>query len=255
MGEHELDGQGGLGGQGDRLRVPLDLVLHLMDRQVVDVEGRMVCKVDDVELTEHHDGSLDVTGLLAGPPALVPRYGGRFGRGLLEQWRRLGEQEADRIVPWRIDLADVARLGSGVELSVKREGLLVRQSATSPDHGDRRRRLNDVLQMRVLGPGGRDLGNVLDVRVEPSTSEDTRDKRKQPGHLRLVGIVVGRGRPGSYLGYDRRGDQGPWLVNRTVRFLHRHSGFVRVDDITDITWANSHIHVTSAEPLDLTPAT
>ena len=87
-------------------------MLHLMDRQVVDRDGRMVCKVDDVEVTEHADGSWEVTGLLAGPPALVPRLGGKLGRGLEERWRRLGLQERDRLVPWRIGVGLVAELGA-----------------------------------------------------------------------------------------------------------------------------------------------
>ena len=59
----------------------IDAVLHLLDRQVVDRDGLMVCKVDDVELTLTPDGRWEVTGLLAGPPALVPRFGGSSARG------------------------------------------------------------------------------------------------------------------------------------------------------------------------------
>ena len=70
----------------------IDAVLHLLDRQVVDRDGLMVCKVDDVELTLTPDGRWEVTGLLAGPPAIVPRFGGRLGEGLEERWRRLGLQ-------------------------------------------------------------------------------------------------------------------------------------------------------------------
>jgi hypothetical protein len=29
---------------------------------------------------------------------------------------------------------------------------------------------------------------------------------------------------------------GPWLVNRIVRRLHRHSGFVAVDDLDELDW-------------------
>ena len=137
-----------------------------MDRQVVDRDGLMVCKVDDVELTEHPDLSWEVTGLLAGPPALVPRFGGRLGRGLEESWRRLGLQESNRLVPWRIALALVDELGSGVTLLAAREGLLERQTDSPPARGDVRRRLNDVLQLEVRGrPTGESLGRVLDVRL------------------------------------------------------------------------------------------
>jgi sporulation protein YlmC with PRC-barrel domain len=221
----------------------LDAVLHLMDRQVVDRDGLMVCKVDDVELTEHPDGSWEVTGLLAGPPALVPRYGGRLGRGLEGSWRRLGVQESDRLVPWRIGLALVDELGSGVTLLAEREGLLVRQTDSPPAPGDVRRRLNDVLQLDVRGPDGKSVGQVLDVRL--------RTVRRAPLELVAEGLVVGRGRPGGYLGYDRDGKQGPWLLNRLVRRLHRHSGYVPMSGVGRIDWDEQRIEVTGPlQPLD-----
>ena len=209
---------------GDRL----DAVLHLLDRQVVDRDGRMVCKVDDVELTVAPDGAWEVTGLLAGPPALVPRLGGKLGDTLQESWRRLGLQEGNRLVPWRIPLALVADLGSGVELLAARDGLLQRQSDAPPAPGEVRRRLNDVLHLDVRGPEGQPWGQVLDVRLRRLPTE----------HLRLLvqGLVVGRGRPGSYLGYDRAGDQGPWLLNRLVRRIHRHSGYLPWSDVLGIDW-------------------
>jgi len=207
----------------NRLAGNLDAVLHLLDRQVVDVDGLLVCKVDDVELTEFDDGVLGVTALLAGPAALVPRYGDQgFGRVLRDYWHRLGGHQADRDDPYRVDLALVERLGSGVELAVPRAGVLVRQ-------GQRARRLNQLLQMPVQDRDGLPLGRVLDVRLEHETVE--------PGErIRVTGLVVGRGRPGSYLGYDRRPDMGPWLVNRALRFLHRHSGFVPLGDLDALDW-------------------
>ena len=214
----------------DRLAAALDAVLHLLDRQVVDVDGLLVCKVDDVELTEFDDGVLGATALLAGPAALVPRYGDDgYGRILRDYWHRLGGQQADRDDPYRIDLALVERLGSGVELSVPRDGVLVRQ-------GQRAKRLNDLLQMPVQDRDGLPVGRVLDVRLEHETVE--------PGErIRVTGLVVGRGRPGSYLGYDRRPDMGPWLVSRILRFLHRHSGFVAVGDLDELDWEAGVIRV------------
>jgi sporulation protein YlmC with PRC-barrel domain len=213
----------------DRLCSTLDAVLHLLDRQVVDVEDRLVCKVDDVELTAFHDGVLAVTGLLAGPAALVPRLGDDgWGRRLRDFWHRLGVVPIDHDDPYRIDLDLVERLGSGVELNVRRDGVLVRC-------GQRERRLNELLQMTVQEPGGVRLGRVLDVRLERETTE--------PGtRLRVVGLVVGRGRPGSYFGYDRRPDMGPWLVNRVVRWLHRHSAYAAIDDV-ELDWAAGVIRV------------
>jgi hypothetical protein len=231
----------------DRRGDALDAVLHLMDRQVVDRDGRMVCKVDDVELTDrgwgHPDGSLEVTGLLAGPPALVPRYGGRLGRTLEESWRRLGLQEADRLVPWRISLALVDELGSGVTLLASRDGLLERQTDSPPAAGDVRRRLNDVMQLEARAPDGETLGHVLDVRLHTV--------RREPLQLVAQGLVVGRGRPGGYLGYDRDGKQGPWLLNRLVRRIHRHSGYVPMHDVGPVDWERQTVEIRGPlQPLD-----
>lgn len=56
------------------------------------------------------------------------------------------------------------------------------------------------------------------------------------------------------LGYDRRPDQGPWLVNRAVRWLHRHSGYVAWGEVRDIDWDSRIITVTTSTLADLGPA-
>ncbi|MDQ4055396.1 MAG: hypothetical protein M3237_22265 [Actinomycetota bacterium] len=229
----------------NRLDGALDAVLHLLDRQVMDKDGLAVCKVDDVELTEDEAGRLAVTGLLAGPAALVPRYGGHVGGVLRRQWRRLGVQQGDRDAPWRIDLDHVERLGSAVELGVERKGLLTRQGPAPA--GLVQRRLGELLQMEVRGPEASRLGGVIDVRLE--------HQRQDPGdQLLVVGLLVGRGRPGSMLGYDRRGDQGPWLVNRVVRWLHRHAGYVGWAYVVDVDWEAAVITTSTSTPADLTSA-
>ena len=229
----------------NRLDGALDAVLHLLDRQVVDKDGLAVCKVDDVELSENKSGRLAVTGLLAGPAALVPRYGGHRGGVLRRQWLRIGVEQSGRGAPWRIDLDDVERLGSAVELRVEREGLLTRQG--DAPSGITRRRLGELLQMEVEGPDGADLGGLIDVRVE--------NHRREPGdRLLVVGLLVGRGGPGSTLGYDRRSEQGPWLVNRIVRWLHRHAGYVEWDDVQEVDWGAGRITAATDEPADLEPA-
>ena len=219
-------------GDVNRLGAELDAVLHLLDRQVLDVDGRMVCKVDDVEIVETEDG-LVLTGLLAGAAALVPRFGGRLGDRALRYWRELGIEQDDRTMPFRIDLNDVERLGSAVELRVPRRGLLTRQRPQAG--GLTHRRLNELMWMRVYGDGGTELGNVIDVRVAPSGEPE----RGAP--LLVTGLVVGRGRPGSFLGYDRTPDQGPWAVNRVVRWLHRHSGLVGLAHVARIDWDTDSI--------------
>jgi len=82
-------------------------------------------------------------------------------------------------------------------------------------------------------------GRVLDVRLERDTSD--------PGErIRAIGLVVGHGRPGSYFGYDRRPDMGPWLVRTVVRRLHRHSAYAGLDDLEELDWDAGVIRVDPA---------
>lgn len=215
---------------GNRLQAPwLDAALHLMDRQVVDSDGRMVCNVDDLELTETQQGDLSITGLLVGPAALVPRLSGHLGTWLREMWVALGRQYADRDVPLYLGLDLVESIGSDVRLRVRRDGLLDRQPPAAP--GVRHRRLDDLLGMKVQ-LDGRAAGEVLDVRVEP---------RHVEGRCPVKSLVVGRGRPGSLLGYDRGDVNGPWLVNALVRALHRHTGELVIEAVDRIDWDTSTV--------------
>jgi sporulation protein YlmC with PRC-barrel domain len=203
-------------GVKDRLAGPIDGALHLLDRQVVDVDGRLVCKVDDVELTDK-GGRLAISSLLAGPPALLARIGGSVGNALARWWVSLKPSDPNRGRPWRLDIGDVDRLDSAVHLAVARDGAMRRDRD--------RRRLGQLTGMAVHGPDGDRLGRVLDVRFEPDSD----------GDQVMRSLIVGHGRPGSLLGYDRRSAKGPTLVRVLVRALHRHTAIVSIDDAT-IMW-------------------
>jgi len=209
----------------------LDAALHLLDRQVIDADGMLVCNVDDLEIVDRGGGDLAVTGLLVGPAALVPRLSGRRGRWLEELWVQLGEQYAGRDVPLRIGLDLVEHIGSEVRVRARREGLLDRQPPAAP--GVELRRMDDLLDMAVMLNGER-IGHVIDVRLEP---------RRHESRLVLRSLLVGRGRPGSMLGYDRGDFNGPWLVATVIRWLHRHTGEIRMDAVTAIDWPSSRVEV------------
>jgi hypothetical protein len=98
---------------GDALRHELDAALHLLDRQLVDVDGEPVGKVDDLELTEQADGPPFVSAILSGPGALGPRLG-RWGR-----W--LGRTH-------RLPLALVNKIGTCVELVASADDLATRDA-------------------------------------------------------------------------------------------------------------------------------
>ncbi|HEU0130925.1 MAG TPA: hypothetical protein VFQ85_08045 [Mycobacteriales bacterium] len=102
----------------------LDAGLHLLDRQVVDRDGKHAGKVDDLELTVPDGGGAPyVTAILGGPAALAPRLGGLLGRWFLAVQRRLHSAEDPQ--PARIDFGDVAEVGSAVKVARDRGDLAV----------------------------------------------------------------------------------------------------------------------------------
>ena len=98
-------------GPRDLARVPeppqpgrvLDARLHLLDRQVLDVDGMPVCTLDDLEL-DAVDGDVPVviTALLTGPVLGTRVFG---GRPPVSRWHRLA---------WSY----VTEIGSAVHLGV-----------------------------------------------------------------------------------------------------------------------------------------
>ncbi len=110
-------------------------------------------------------------------------------------------------------------------------------------------RLTDLLGMRVRFADGTDGDQVVDVRLAPSS--------RVPGPLaELVvdGIVVGKPRPGTLLGYDRHPEQGPWMIRTVVRFLHRHTGYLAWDDIDHVDWDAREVHVRTTGLRELAPS-
>ncbi|UDY24937.1 hypothetical protein [Nocardioides sp. Kera G14] len=176
---------------------PIDAALRLMDRQIIDSEGRLVGKVDDVELAFSGE-RLRVAAFLVGGAVWLPRISDR----LATQWHLLAPAQPDRDEPWGIPLDLVAEIDSAVHLRVPREEVL--QKLPAPH------RLSHLLQMEAVDADGTSLGTVTDVRLEHDDLEAT-------------AYVIGRRHPGALLGYRRHPDQGPWLVNRAMRWLGRHT--------------------------------
>lgn len=90
--------------------------LALLDRQIDDVTGRHLGKVDDLELTADDQGELVVTALLSGPGALAARFSGRGGRILLALWRLL-HPDGDPL-PVRTSFGAVASIEPRVRLTL-----------------------------------------------------------------------------------------------------------------------------------------
>jgi sporulation protein YlmC with PRC-barrel domain len=100
----------------------LDAGLALLDRQLVDADGRLAGNVDDLELTFPHEpgGTPIASAILAGPGSLAHRIGGRPGAWIDAVQQRL---RADDAPPPRISFGVVKSIGSDVRLSVGREDL------------------------------------------------------------------------------------------------------------------------------------
>ena len=95
------------------------IALDLLDRQILDRDGRPVGKVDDVELDTDDNHTLYVAALLVGQQALGERIGGRLGSWIAGAARRLAPD--DRKQPMRIGYDLVGTVNSAVNLTVRRE--------------------------------------------------------------------------------------------------------------------------------------
>jgi hypothetical protein len=117
-------------------------VLEVLDRQLVDHDGHLVGKVDDLELElpEAPDGLPVVTAILSGAGALARQIGGDAGDWLAAVERRLGRGDE----PSRIPFALVRSIESAVEVGGSREDL-------ETNRGERWAR--DVIVAKIPGSG------------------------------------------------------------------------------------------------------
>lgn len=96
--------------------------LQLLDRQLVDRNGRLCGKVDDLELSDPDDtGSVHVTAILCGPGALLLRT----GHPRIGQWLRrllaMSFEDERRVVD--VPFQRVADIGNHITLSLDDEQL------------------------------------------------------------------------------------------------------------------------------------
>lgn len=99
----------------------LDAGFQLLDRQIVDVDGRMAGKVDDllVEFSEEPHTQPRVVAIMLGPGALAPRIAGRFGASIAAAYGRATEEPR----PHQISFGVVKRIDNHVELVLPRDEL------------------------------------------------------------------------------------------------------------------------------------
>ncbi len=102
------------------------------------------------------------------------------------------------------------------------------------------RRLGDLLGMRVVAPGGQELGRVSDARLAPGPAVNG-----ARAELLVDGFLVSHGHPGSLLGYDRRERQGPAIVRWIVRAIQQ-ARYVSWHDVEKVDWNGRAIRLRSA---------
>jgi sporulation protein YlmC with PRC-barrel domain len=89
-------------------------------------------------------------------------------------------------------------------------------------------RASDLIGLDVYDSADQRVGVVTDLRC------------RQDGPLigamqapRIAALVVSGRHTGSLLGYDRRRQQGPWLIRKVVQRLHRRTVLIQWEDIAD----------------------
>ncbi|MEU4481377.1 hypothetical protein AB0F68_25440 [Micromonospora sp. NPDC023966] len=92
----------------------IQLAKQLLDRQIVDVDGRLVGRVDDIALAIDEEGYPYVDCLLSGQAALGQRIGGWIGRLLVAVADRFTDDPP--VPPLRIPLTQIDRVDSVVRL-------------------------------------------------------------------------------------------------------------------------------------------
>jgi|Tabmets5t2r1_1033131.scaffolds.fasta_scaffold08269_2 sporulation protein YlmC with PRC-barrel domain len=220
----------------------LDAALELLDRQLVDADGRLAGKVDDLELTDPGD-RLDrprVTAILTGPAALAGRLHTRFGRWLRQVSPRLLAPGHDQ--PSRVPLDQVETVATDIRLQVAAD-----QLDTGPGQArvhrlvgripGRAMRLSELLGAEVVDEHDHTVGKVHDIRLEQTEPEP---QDTGPG-LRVEGLLVGRRALGGRFGFGRGGVRGPWLLKLVFGSLGHDGRYLPWDRIRSIHAHQIHI--------------
>jgi len=241
--------------------------LHLLDHQLVDRDGMMVGKVDDLEVALRAGEAPRLAALLSGPGILATRMGHEgYGR-----WRERVEHAIDG--PGgrtsHIPLHAVRRIGSTVELSLPAtqlanfgterwvgDHLIGRipgarhrpESATEPRPAGAEQgaaplggsaassdpdvvwvRAGHLLRRRVLDASGAPLGHVLDLRLV----QDGPLGAGFDAGLRVDGLVIGRGRMAQRGGLLRHEVKGPWLLRQALRLTDPKRAYAPWDAVLE----------------------
>jgi sporulation protein YlmC with PRC-barrel domain len=111
------------------------------------------------------------------------------------------------------------------------------------------RRLGQLLGCQVIATDGVVIGQVNDVRLVPNDMV-----HGVHAELMVEGLVVSDRHAGSFLGYDRRKEQGPALIRWGVRRLHRNARYLPWENVAQIRWSERVVYANSTHLQDLSTA-
>ncbi|APE16098.1 hypothetical protein BOH72_13625 [Mycobacterium sp. WY10] len=90
--------------------------------------------------------------------------------------------------------------------------------------------LSDLLGLPVCDSDGTPLGTLIDVRLSVTGDLDGR-----PDAPKVFGVIVSPRSKSSYLGYERRRVDQPWVLASLLRWRHRGTFLTLWRDVDDVT--------------------
>jgi len=243
--------------------------LHLLDHQLVDRDGVLVGKVDDLELFIAPDGSATLSAVLSGPGVLASR----LGHTTYGHWRERMEAalEGPEGRTSRIAVPDVRRITSRVETTLPAPLLATygserwvgdhligripggrRRPDDGPEPGESGIGPEQGVTAPTSGPADPTTGDASDrVRVSTVLRREVVDASgAHLGHVldvrmvqdgpvgagfdagvRVDGVVVGVGRAPQRAGLLRHRVHGPWLLRWLAKLATPHRRYVPWGDV------------------------
>ncbi|WEG09505.1 PRC-barrel domain containing protein [Microbacterium horticulturae] len=90
--------------------------------------------------------------------------------------------------------------------------------------------LSELLDSRVHGPAGQDLGRVVDVRFRRGERTDGRE-----GELTLIALIISPHSRMSFYGYERGRVNRPVAIAKLIAWIHRKSRVVPWECVQIVT--------------------
>lgn len=189
--------------RGNELR----LRRQVMDRQIVDVEGHRLVRVNDLQITRTpHDGEFYLTGASVGAASLVRRLGLEgLARGVGKAVKR---EPSDRVIPWQyvapvqtdapirlritrqkvaqIDPADIAQIVSELD---RPSGLALLQTLDNETVADTMQEIDPKLQATVLNALPPERAADLLEEMDPDDAADLLGAMEEPDRTSLLDLM------------------------------------------------------------------